>query len=103
MTDKMKEDFEAWFISKFGSVSINLHGNGYSGQAATEQSTAKIAELKARIDELVEALEGLLSANKITHSTQAPDTVMSAELQLDKIRLAVNKANEVIAKVKDVK
>lgn len=57
----------------------------------------EIEKLQASNNNLREALKSLLAANKITHSASTPETVMQAELQMDKIRNAVTKANEAIS------
>ena len=98
MTDKMREDFEAWFVGKDADIimrsMVEINKNGsyvYQSakdswivwQAATAESTAKIELMQARIDELVESLESILSA--------------STKLQAENI------ATEALAKVKDEK
>lgn len=133
-TDKMREEFEAWFIGKNADVIMrpmierNIRGDYiYQSakdswtvwQAATAESTAKIAQMQARIDELEGAAEDLNTyikitkdltsenvefCNKIEQQTLLIQNILGKCLAISaysKDDIAIKNANEIIEKVKD--
>ena len=115
MTDKMREDFDKWWDENYPFLKASKRDreNGWEGyQAATAESTAKIAQMQARIDELVEALLPL--ANLAQHYPKERTfgnrpTIGDIHSVMDKFGEHgitvedLHKACEALAKVKDVK
>ena len=106
-TDKMREDFEAEMI-KVGMATY-LHYETYkkqysnlpmqrlwrTWQAATEQSTAKIAQMQDRIDELVEVL------NYVGYAISGKGAPPNQAFSYTEITKCQIKISEALEKVKD--
>lgn len=103
MTNEQEDDFDRqwgfflaeWDGFKHGTDKREIAKLFYeagieSVQAIRDQEAAKVAML-------VEALNGVLKAHRITVSKFAPDTVEQAERQLDAIQSAVKNAQEALS------
>jgi len=118
MTDKMREDFEAWAIEEGLCATVGLAGipeseithfdenNWLSWQAATAESTAKIAQMQTEL-EAYRTKQRVYNSTEIAQMQARIDKSINYFIGILALSSSGSSAHaialEALAKVKDVK